>query len=74
MRTVESIISAVYETDTNAAAKLGLKSRSAVSNWKKWGYFPTRLLPVILADAKKASVKLDISQVPTQGRQVAAAR
>lgn len=72
MQTVESIVKSVYKTDLAAASRLGLRSRSAVSNWKKWGYFPRRLLPDILADAKKAGVKLAIGDIPIPARLAAA--
>lgn len=64
MRTVPSILESIYATQSNAAATLGV-GRSAVSNWKALGYFPTRLLARIVADAAAANVDLPITEIPT---------
>lgn len=68
MKTVNDILKDVYGSDTAAAQVLIdrrlIKFRSAVSNWKAAGYFPTRLLPLIIADAHAKGLKLKISDIP----------
>ena len=62
-RTVPEILKAVYGSSAAAREALGLKSRSAPSNWASWGYFPERLEGRIVADAEKAGVALTFDDV-----------
>lgn len=39
--------------------------RSAVSNWKTWGYFPSRLAVPIWEHARAAGVEIDVTEIPT---------
>lgn len=64
MQTVESLISSIYGDENNAASKLGV-GRTAVSNWKTWGYFPTRLIVPLCKDAREKGIELDVAKIPT---------
>lgn len=64
MNTVDSIISGIYGTPAKAAAAHNVK-RSAVSNWKAWGYFPERLVGKLLMDATHKGVPLRVTDIPT---------
>lgn len=64
MQTVDSILTSVYGTDAKAAERLRVV-RSAVSNWKTWGYFPSRLAVPIWEHARAAGVEIDVTEIPT---------
>lgn len=68
MHTVESLLEDIYGSESEASKTLvdkGLiRSRSAISNWKAWGYFPTRLLPQIMADAAAKDVSITVADIP----------
>ena len=72
MQTVESIIASVYGTDAMAAERLGV-GRTAVSNWKTWGYFPSRLVVLICEHARECQASVDVSEIPTMLKIKAAA-
>lgn len=63
MQSVETILKDVYGSESEASVRLGVV-RSAISNWKKWGYFPSRLLPRLIADSGAAGVALGVADVP----------
>jgi hypothetical protein len=63
MQTVESIIKSVYGRAVVAADKLGVLP-SAVSNWKKSGYFPSRVIIPLCEDARELGIPLDVSEIP----------
>lgn len=65
MQTVEGIIKSVYGSESEAATRLGV-GRSAVSNWKAWKYFPTRVLASLCAHAREKGIELDVTQIPTK--------
>lgn len=60
--TIESVISGVYGSQTEAARRLGVVP-SAVSMWKTRGAFPDRLLAQIVRDAGAAGVLLTVDDV-----------
>lgn len=63
MRTVESIIDAVYDRNVDAARRFNV-GPSAVANWIERGNFPARLVPTIYSDAKKKRVRLKLTDIP----------
>lgn len=64
MKSVDTIISEVYGSTSEAASRLGVK-RSATWNWRAWGYFPARLAVPIFEHAREKGYELDISEIPT---------
>lgn len=78
MQTVETILTDVYGSVADAAKALEekgiIRSRSTVWNWKAWGYFPSRMLPQILADAASKKILLAVSEMPVMPMKPAKAR
>jgi len=63
MQTVETIIEALYGDERSAAKRLGVVP-TAIWNWKKWGYFPIRLVVTIAGDAQAKGINLPACDVP----------
>jgi hypothetical protein len=63
MLTVESILISIYGSE-RAAAEPHRVGRSAVSNWKAQGFFPSRVVPKLLADAREKNLQIDFADIP----------
>lgn len=64
MLTVDDVLKSIYDgDDLAAAAALGV-GRTAVLNWRAWGYFPTRLVIPIWKHAKDRGIDIDIATLP----------
>ena len=62
--TVPAILTGIYGKPKKALAALQV-TRSSLSNWRAWGYFPERMVGRLLRDADAAGFKLTAQQIPT---------
>ena len=63
-KSVTDIITALYQGDDERAAQAHGVGRTAVCNWKADGFFPSRVIPQLLMDARVARIRLSVQDIP----------
>jgi hypothetical protein len=63
MKTIDEILLRVYGDQNKAQEALGV-GRTAIANWRTWGYFPRVRALTIALDAREKGLRLKLEEIP----------